>query len=160
MKDLHYAVAVVVKKKITDKEFLETRRPLDDADHPGLWGLPANNLKEGELPEDGAKRICHEKLYCEAKPVRFIGAMSQKRNTYDICLMEYEMELLNNEEPNVKKADTEGTAYIDQKWTSDPKELIESAKAGACCSTLLVTDLGLMNRDEWVTDLEGSKSVG
>ena len=142
------------------KEFLIVKRPHDDVDHRGHWGLPAVSLKPGELPERAAQRVCKEKLNCEATAERFLGIMAQKRNGYDIFLMDIEMVLDGNKQPDIMQADTEGTVYVEQKWSTEPAELLESAKAGSCCSTIFVTDRGLMDRDEWITSLEGSDSVG
>lgn len=158
-KKIDYVVAVVLKKPSGD-EFLEVKRPPEDVDLANNWGLPAATLKPGELPEDGARRVCKEKLGCEASAKRFIGIMFQKRNNYDLFLMDIEMELLEGEAPDINKADTENTAYIEQKWTSDPNELMPSARLGSCCSSIYLTDLGILDKDEWVESLEGSNIVG
>ena len=136
------------------------KRPDDDIDHRGHWGLPAVSLKPGELPESAAKRVCKEKLNCEAKAEQFLDIMAQKRNGYDIFLMDVEMILDGDKQPDVTQANTEGTVYIKQKWSTEPSDLLNQAKAGSCCSTIFVTDRGLMTRNEWVTSLEGSDSVG
>jgi ADP-ribose pyrophosphatase YjhB (NUDIX family) len=153
-----YSLAVVLKNG--KDEFLAVKRPEDDIDHAGHWGLPAVSLMPGELPEQAALRTCREKLGCEAKAERFLGIMHQKRNAYDIFLMDVEMTLTGNEQPDIAKAKTEGTAYIDQKWATNPEILLESAKAGSCCSTIFLTDQGLLGRDDWVASLEGSDDVG
>lgn len=117
-------------------------------------------MKPGELPEEAAKRICKEKLACDGKATRFLGIMFQKRNSYDIFLMDVEMVLVGEEQPDVHQADTENTAYVDQKWSTDPMDLMASAKGGSCCSSIFLTDKGLLDRDEWIASLEGSDTVG
>ena len=85
-------------------------------------------MQPGELPEQAAHRICKEKLNCETEAMRFLGIMFQKRNSYGIFLMDVEMMLANGQQPDVHAATTEHTAYVDQKWSSDPMDLIPSAK--------------------------------
>lgn len=159
-KQIKYVVAIALKKEEGSREFLVVKRPDDDPDLGGHWGLPAASMKEGELPEQAAQRVCKEKLDCEATPVRFMGLMYQKRNSYDIFLMDIEMILNERQTADVHKARTENTAYIDQKWASDPMDLMASAKGGSCCSSIFLTDKGLLDRDEWVNSLEGSDTVG
>lgn len=158
-KQIKYTVAVVLKNKDNPDEFLAVKRPADDPDLRGHWGLPAATLRPGELPEDAARRVCKEKLGCEAKPGRFLGIMFQKRNSYDIFLMDIEMTLIGDRQPDVHAANTENTAYVEQKWSSDPMDLMPSAKGGSCCSSIFLTDRGLLDRDEWIASLEGSDTV-
>jgi ADP-ribose pyrophosphatase YjhB (NUDIX family) len=158
-KQIKYVVAVVLKKQNSD-EFLVVKRPDDDPDLGGHWGFPAATMKPGELPEQAAKRICKEKLNCDAESTRFLGLMFQKRNSYDIFLMDVDMLLADGQEPNVHKASTENTAYIDQKWSTDPMDLKASADGGSCCSSIFLTDRGLLDREEWIASLEGSDTVG
>lgn len=158
-KKVDYVVAIVLKEK-GSKSFLEVKRPPEDKDLANYWGLPAATMKPGELPEDCAKRVCTEKLGCKAIPTRFIGLMFQKRNAYDLFLMDIEMELEQGEMPDINKAHTENTAYIEQKWTENPLELMDSAKMGSCCSSIYLSDLGLLDKGEWIASLEGSDIVG
>lgn len=159
-KEIKYVVAVALKKSSNSKEFLIVKRPENDPDLGGHWGLPAIRMSNGELPEQAAIRVCAEKLNCKATATRFMGIMYQKRNSYDIFLMDIEMILKENQTPNVHKAQTANTAYVDQKWTSDPMTLMPSAKGGSCCSSIFLTDCGLLDRDKWVKSLEGSSTVG
>lgn len=105
-------------------------------------------------------RVCREKLGCLAVPTRFLGVMYQKRNAYDIFLMDIEMVLAEGENADVAKANTQHTAYVAQQWTSDPTVLMDSARHGSCCASIFLTDRGLLNRDEWIDSLEGSDIVG
>ena len=158
-KRVKYTVAAIISDKNRPGEFLAVKRPEDDPDLRGEWGFPAISLKPGELPEDGAKRICKEKLNCEAVPTRYLGIMFQRRNSYDIFLMDIEMELVDSSQPNVHEANTEVTKYVDQIWTDDPMIQMPSARNGSCCSSIFLTDRGLLDRDEWIASLEGSDLV-
>lgn len=151
-------VAIVLKKKGSD-EFLIVRRPSDDPDLRGEWGLPAITLRPGELPEDGARRVCSEKLRCRGKPTKFLGTMFQRRNSYDLFLMDIEMELESGTKPNTTASNTKTTKYVEQKWTSDPLTLMPAAQNGSCCASIFLTDRGLLDRSHWVASLEGSDLV-
>ena len=158
-KDVKYVVAIVLTRPGKPDEFLVVKRPDDDPDLRGSWGLPAATMKEGELPEQAALRVCNEKLHCTGTPERFLGLMYQKRNSYNIFLMDIVVELTGDAEPDVRQAQTEHTAYVGQKWTTDPMDLMESARHGSCCSSIFLTDRGLLDRSEWVASLEGSDLV-
>lgn len=157
-KQIKYVVAVVLKNKQHPDQFLVVKRPDDDPDLAGSWGFPATSLEPGELPKHGAERICREKLNCMGEATRFLGIMYQKRNSYDIFLMDIEMELTEGE-PDVHQATATSTVYTDQKWSADPMDLMASAKHGSCCSSIFLTDRGLLDRSEWINSLEGSDLV-
>ncbi len=159
-KPVKYVVAVVLKNSKNPDEFLIVKRPDDDPDLGGHWGFPAAIMKPGELPEEAAKRVCKEKLNCDAEAAHFLGLMFQKRNSYDIFLMDVDMLIAEGQRPNVHVASTEHTAYVDQKWSTDPMDLMPSAKGGSCCSSIFLTDRDLLDREEWVASLEGSDTVG
>lgn len=159
-KPVKYVVAVVLKNSKNPDEFLVVKRPDDDPDLGGHWGFPAATMKPGELPEEAAKRVCKEKLNCDAEATRFLGIMFQKRNSYDIFLMDVDMLIAEGQQPDVHAASTENTAYVDQKWSTDPMDLMPSAKGGSCCSSIFLTDRNLLDREEWIASLEGSDTVG
>jgi ADP-ribose pyrophosphatase YjhB (NUDIX family) len=159
-KQTKYVVAVILKNIENPAQFLVVKRPDDDPDLGGHWGFPAVTMKPGELPEQAAKRVCQEKLGCQAEASRFLGIMFQKRNSYDIFLMDIDMLLIGNEQPDVHRSLTEHTAYVDQKWSTDPRDLMPSAQGGSCCSSIFLTDRGLLDKDAWIASLEGSDTVG
>jgi ADP-ribose pyrophosphatase YjhB (NUDIX family) len=159
-KPIKYVVAVILKNRQNPDEFLVVKRPEDDPDLSGHWDFPAASMKEGELPEQAAKRICREKLDCDAEATRFLGIMFQKRNSYDIFLMDVEMMLADDQQSDVHNAQTENTAYVDQAWSTDPEDLRASANGGSCCSSIFLTDRGLLDREKWIASLEGSDTVG
>lgn len=157
-KSVKYSVAVVLRN--SKGEYLAVQRPMDDEDHKGHWGLPAVSLKSGETPDQAAIRACQEKLCCNGDIKRFLGIMYQKRNKYDMFLMDIEMALNEESQPDVQKSNTASTKYIEQLWTDDPMLMMPAAKDGSCCSTIFLTDQGLLEREAWVEDLEGSPDVG
>lgn len=156
-KQIKYVVAVILLNK--NGEYLAVKRPDDDPDLRGAWGLPAATMKDGELPEQAAARVCKEKLNCIAEPIRFLGIMFQKRNSYDIFLMDVEMQLDETKQPDVSEAQSEHTVYTEQMWTDDPQVMLPAAQHGSCCSSIFLTDRGLLDREEWIDSLEGSDLV-
>lgn len=159
-KPVKYTVAVILRDRANPKGFLVVQRPPDDRDLGGHWGFPAATLKSGELIEMAAQRVCREKLHCAAVPTRFVGAMFQKRNNYDLLLVDIEMLLVGDQQPDCHQATTTRTRYVDQKWTTDPLVLLPGAQKGSCCSSIFLTDEGLLNRADWIGSLEGSRTVG
>ena len=160
IKQTKYVVAVILKDGGDPAKFLVVKRPDDDPDLGGHWGFPAVTMKPGELPEAAATRVCKEKLNCQASATRFLGVMFQKRNNYDIFLMDVEMVIAAEQQPDVHSSATDHTAYVDQKWSTDPMDLMASAKGGSCCSSIFLTDRGLLDKDDWIASLEGSDTVG
>ena len=139
-KPLRLAVAAVIRTT-PGGEFLAVRRPLDDDRLPGIWGLPAVSLQEGELPESAVRRIGTEKLGVQLKPVRTIGVGSADRGDHQLVLMDIEA-LIESGEPRVEAATTSRTRYIDQRWTADPELLRDGASRGSvCCRIFLNADL-------------------
>lgn len=153
-KTLEYAVAVILKRSDNGSEFLMVQRPAIDLHLSNIWGLPAVMLKPGELPEQAARRVCKEKLNCDAEAVRFVGAMHQIRKEFDLCLIDIEMELVGASKPDVTLAQTSGTKYTKQRWSKDPSDLLPAAKQGSCCSMVYLTDRGLLKREDWVATLQ------
>lgn len=159
-KPIKYVVAAVLYKDPSADEFLVVKRPDDDPELGGEWGLPAVTLRPGELPEQGAMRVCQEKLGCEVNSKRFLGMMFQKRNGYDMFMIDIELVLAAGQTASVTNAQSQGTIYVDQAWVSDPNILMPGAKKGSCCSSIFLSDRNLLDRNEWVSSLEGSGLVG
>jgi ADP-ribose pyrophosphatase YjhB (NUDIX family) len=158
-KPIRNGIAVILRNKENPTQFLTIKRPDEGGDLEGFWGLPATRMRAGELPEDAARRVCREKLGCDAVPLRLVGTMFQKRNSYDMFFIDIEMLLTGDRQPDVTKAVTDSTKYVGQQWTDNAKLLIPAAQCGSCCSTLFLTDQGLLSQDDWVLSLEGLTSV-
>ena len=86
--------------------------------------------------------------------------MFQKRNAYDLCFIDIEVQIVGKDDPDISKATSKSTVYVAQKWTKNPLVLLPSARHGSCCSALFLTNLGLFDRSQWVESLEGSSLVG
>jgi ADP-ribose pyrophosphatase YjhB (NUDIX family) len=80
------SVAVVIRKG--DGRILVIRRPDDDDELPGIWGLPAGSYRSEENLEELVGRIGRDKLGVKLAPVRRLAAGSQARRSY---LLEMEL---------------------------------------------------------------------
>lgn len=159
IKSARNAIAVILRDPKMPDAFLAVKRPVEAGDLDGFWGLPATRMRAGELPEDAARRVCREKLGCDAVPLRLIGTMFQKRNEYDLFFMDIEMLLVGDRPPDVGQPQANNTIYTAQRWTADASVLLPAANAGSCCSTIFLTDRGLLKKADWVTSLEGVTAV-
>lgn len=114
-----HSVAVLV---IRDDRILAIRRPDDDDELPGIWGLPAGTCRGSETVGDVIRRIGREKLGAVLHPVRRLESGSQLRSNYRL-----DMELW--------EATMEGTPN-DSQWQWAGLDLLEPGAAGGslCCA--------------------------
>jgi hypothetical protein len=82
---IKHSVAVIVFR---GDQILAVRRPDDDDELPGIWGLPAGTCRGTEGVEDVIQRIGRDKLGVTLQPVRRISSGVQDRTAYRL-----EMEL-------------------------------------------------------------------
>lgn len=111
---------------------LLVRRPEDDEDLPGVWGLPAVSLAAGESEEDGVRRAGRDKLGVELRPLRPLGV--------DATMTDWEAELVSGR-PAVPQPGP-NTQYSDLRW-GEPSELVPAARRGSLCSRVLLRARGL-----------------
>jgi 8-oxo-dGTP diphosphatase len=108
------------------------RRPDDDDDLPGVWGLPAVSLAKDESPEDAVRRAGRDKLGVEVRPLRAVAAVG--------TMTDWEAQLVSGE-PSVPQRG-EGTQYTELRW-GEPSELKPAARRGSLCSQALLRARGL-----------------
>jgi ADP-ribose pyrophosphatase YjhB (NUDIX family) len=118
---------------------LLVRRPDDDDSLPGLWGLPAASLREGESEQEALARAGREKLGVDVEPLRAIGEEEAERAGYRIAMRDWAARIVAGE-PEVPQAG-EGTQYVEWRW-GDPAELAPAARAGSVCARVLLRALG------------------
>src|SRR3954469_17595132 len=82
---IKHSLAVMVFK---DDQVLVIRRPDDDDELPGVWGLPAGSYRSEESSADLIARMGRDKLGVILTPVRKVAAGTQNRAAYKL-----EMEL-------------------------------------------------------------------
>ena len=111
---------------------LLVRRPDDDADLPGVWGLPAASLAEGESERDAVRRAGREKLGVELHPLRPLGE--------ELTMTDWLVEIVAGE-PFVPQ-DGPNTQYTELRW-GEAAELMPAARRGSLCSRVLLRARGL-----------------
>jgi 8-oxo-dGTP diphosphatase len=113
---------------------LLVRRPDDDPDLPGVWGLPAASLSEGESEEDAVRRAGLEKLGVEVRPAGAVGT--------DGPMTDFRAEIVTGE-PVVQR-DGPNTQYAELRF-GRLEDLIPAARDGSLCSRVLLRARGV----EW-----------
>lgn len=147
MKPVKQSVAVVVRvarwaRVAADTPtFLAVRRPPDDDELPGVWGLPAASLRQGEDWEAAVRRVGREKLGVELEPVAELGKGRLQRPSYLLQMKLYEARIVEGE-PSVPQEAPSVTQYVDWEWSS-PRRLLDGARRGSLCSRLYLEHLGL-----------------
>ena len=136
MKPLKRSVSLVIEGPAG---VLLVRRPDDDDSLPGLWGLPAASLREGESEQEALARAGREKLGVHVEPLRAIGEEQAERAGYRIAMRDWAARIVAGE-PEVPQAG-EGTQYVAWRW-GDPAELAPAARAGSVCARVLLRALG------------------
>jgi ADP-ribose pyrophosphatase YjhB (NUDIX family) len=119
---------------------LLVRRPEDDEDLPGLWGLPAASLDHDESEEDAVRRAGRTKLGVEVRPLRPLGEAVGERPAYRIRMRDWAAEIVSGR-PSVPQPGA-GTQYDELRW-GDAAELLPAARAGSLCCRVLLESRGL-----------------
>jgi 8-oxo-dGTP diphosphatase len=114
---------------------LLVRRPEDDESLPGVWGLPAASLHEGESELDALLRTGREKLGVEVEPVVPVGADERDGQT----MRDWAVRVVEGE-PEVPQP-AAGTQYAELRW-GDHAELAPAARAGSLCARALLRAVG------------------
>lgn len=111
---------------------LLVRRPDDDRDLPGVWGLPAASLEGGESQEDAVRRSAREKLGVEVRVGQMIGE--------ELTMTDWLVEIVAGE-PSVPQAGP-NTQYAELRW-GEAADLAPAAQQGSLCSRVLLRARGL-----------------
>ena len=114
---------------------LLVRRPDYDDNLPGVWGLPATSLRQGESEHDALLRAGREKLGVEVEPLRPVG-----EETGDLVSMRDWAVLIVDGTPVVPQPG-EGTQYVSLRW-GNTAELAPAARAGSLCARVLLRAVG------------------
>lgn len=119
-KRIKHSVAVLVRN---GDEILTIRRPDNDDELPGIWGLPAGTYREGEPLEALVERIGHDKLGVDLRVLDVLARGIQDRANY--CL---EMALVEAAMGGIPNQAT-------WRWAS-PDVLKEGQERGSFCCDL------------------------
>ena len=136
MKPLKRSVSLVIEGPAGT---LLVRRPDDDDSLPGLWGLPAASLREGESEREALLRVGRDKLGVEVESLEPIGEDEAERADHRIEMRDWSARIAAGA-PAVPQA-REGTQYVEWRW-GDPAELAPAARAGSVCARVLLRALG------------------
>lgn len=114
-----HAVAVLV---LQEDRILAVRRPDDDDELPGIWGLPAGTCRGSETIEDVIRRVGRDKLGVILHPVRRLESGFQVRPSYRLNMELWE-------------ATMDGTPSRSQ-WQWAGLDLLQPgvAKGSLCCA--------------------------
>src|SRR5437867_13441591 len=117
-----HSVAVMI---FNGDKVLSVRRPDDDEELPGVWGLPAGTLRPSETIKDLIGRIGRDKLGVDLTLVRKVASGRQMRRLYLLQMELWEAAMaVRPRHPNWR------WAAIDS--------LRPGAEAGSLCCTLAV----------------------
>jgi len=108
-----------------DDLILSVRRPDNDDELPGVWGLPAGSFRSAESLEDLITRIGRQKLGVALTPIRKLADGAQDRPEYRL-----QMELW--------AASMEGTPNHPEFAWSSIEVLREGMAQGSLCCELAV----------------------
>src|SRR5262245_8922397 len=111
---------------------LLVRRPEGDESLPGVWGLPAASLAEGESEEDAVRRAGREKLGVDVVPVRPLGSEGP--------MTDWGVRIAEGSPSGPR--DGPNTQYAELRW-GDVRELVAAAREGSLCSRALLRARGL-----------------
>jgi hypothetical protein len=111
---------------------LLVRRPDDDEDLPGVWGLPAVSLVTGESEEEAVRRAGRDKLGVELEPGERVGS--------ERTMSDWEARIVSGH-PAVPQPGPH-TQYTELRF-GEPSELVPAARAGSLCCRVLLRARGL-----------------
>ncbi|MCG8467151.1 MAG: DNA mismatch repair protein MutT [Gemmatimonadetes bacterium] len=132
------SVALVVVDPSADdpRRWLLVRRPPDDGELPGVWGLPAGSFRDGERERDVVERIGRDKLNVELRPGPELATGSADRPGYRL-----EMRLLGASlvrgTPRVPGRADDVTQYADWSWGPAERLATGAARGSLCCRLAL-----------------------
>ena len=138
-KPVKHSIALAVPSVGQTGRVLLVRRPDDDEDFPGMWGLPAASCQPGETLQRAAARAGIQKLGAPVEVGNVLAIGTQERAAYTLEMTLFEAVLSGNG-PTLTKGGKGGsglTLYVDWRW-GDASELQESADNGSLCSQLLL----------------------
>ena len=113
-----HSVAVMV---VRGDEILAIRRPEDDDELPGVWGLPAGTIRGPETIENLIQRIGRDKLGVRLTPLQRVASGVADRLNYRLEMDLWEVSM-------------EGTpTYPDWLWASVDLLRPGMASGSLCC---------------------------
>jgi len=119
---------------------LVVKRPAGDTDLPGIWGLPAASLGEGESWTAAAHRAARDKLGVDVVLDREIARGRAARDNRTIVMRLYAGHIAAGR-PRVPQDVTGVTQYVALRWAL-PDVLETGAARGSLCCQLQLGQAG------------------
>ncbi len=135
------AIAVFIENPLDSSRLLTVRRPDDDEDLPGVWGLPATSLRDNESVEAAAHRLGTRKLGVNVTLGTMLAEDSQERATQHLSMSLYAA-TLDATSPELPESDDQidgSTYYTDWQWGL-LESLSQGAQMGSLCCQLALQD--------------------
>lgn len=134
------SVALAITDAARPGLVLIVQRPDDDADLPGVWGLPAASLRDRESWQDAGRRAGQEKLGVELAIGAAVAEGHAERSDYTLHMRLYDAQVAQGS-PHVPQAAANVTQYAAWRWGSGA-DLRPAAERGSLCSTLYLRASG------------------
>ncbi|MEX2530152.1 MAG: NUDIX domain-containing protein [Gemmatimonadota bacterium] len=115
---------------------LVVRRPDDDPDLPGVWGLPAGRIREGEGRRNSVQRIGLEKLGVGVEPGALLNHGRTRRREYHLEMELVDARLMEGK-PMVPQGHHGITQYTEWRWGCGV-DLEPAAALGSLCCRLFL----------------------
>jgi 8-oxo-dGTP diphosphatase len=128
-----HSVAVLIRN---GDRILAIRRPDDDDELPGIWGLPAGSFRDRETLADLIRRIGRDKLEVSLTPTEKLAAGAQDRERYRLEMELWEVEIEGS--PNASE----------WKWTTFDTLKHGRERGSLCCSLALSAAGGRLHRQQ------------
>ena len=143
MKNVKRSIAVVIYGEGRDgvRTVLAVRRPPDDVDLPGIWGLPAASLREGEDWKAAVLRAGSDKLGVRLALVGELGEGTLERPGHLLHMRLVEAQIAEGV-PDVGQPCEGVTRYVDWKWAEE-RELAAGARQGSLCCRMYLREIGM-----------------
>ena len=133
---IRHAVAAALRRD--DGLTFAVQRPNEPGEElPGIWGLPAVTLRDGETIEQGIRRLGAEKLSIELTPLHALAEGEQQRDDYVLRMTVYEASAGGEPTLPPRPPEATSTLYVDTDWL--PVEAFQEAadKGSLCCQLFL-----------------------
>ncbi len=133
------SVSLAIRRVGHPAEVLLVRRPDDDEELAGMWGLPAASCRGAETPEQAARRVGRDKLGIDVSPSE-TSSGRRERGEYVLNMTLYSCRL-TGQSPRIPSVEPSAvTMYTAWRW-GRPEDLRHSAEAGSLCSRLLLESI-------------------
>ena len=138
-----HVIAVVIANPLDDSLILTVRRPYNDVNLPGIWGLPATSIKPDESHRNAAHRLGTLKLGGKMALGIMLAEGGQERASQHLIMSLYAATLDSSSPklPNPTRNVDGATYYIDWKWAPVESLIVGAEMGSLCCQLVLQSNL-------------------